>query len=91
MEELNNENQSKTYKVVHDNSRPPQTPKEYRYQKAMDDLNDMMIAVKVHLYDLDELKPLREIYPKPTVEYLDIFTANLMSILQEINEEQIKK
>jgi predicted lipoprotein len=90
MEELNNENQSKLYKIAHDNSRTPQTPKEYRYQKAMDDLNDMMIRVKVHLYDREDLKPLKEMYEKPTVEELDMFTVNIMSVLEEINEKQIK-
>lgn len=88
---MEEENNNGLYKATQKNSkRPLDHPKTYRYQKTMDDLNDMMVRIKVNLYDTEELNKLKEIYPKPTVEELDMFTANLFSILQEINESQVK-
>lgn len=44
-------------------------PKMYKNASLMNELNDMMIMVKVHLFD--ELKEARKIYSKPTVKDID--------------------
>lgn len=51
--------------------------KEYRHQQLMDDLNELLICVKVHLYGLQVQRP------KPTVEDLDMMQHRVNEVLRQ--------
>lgn len=58
-------------------SRHRQEPMEYTNADLMDELNEFMIAVKTHLYNL----PVN--YRKPTVKEIDQLQARIHQVLRQ--------
>ena len=65
---------------------PPQ--KRIVNQKLIDELNEFMLRVKVHLFD--EIKGMRRVRKKPTIEEIDTIHAKLDQILSQDQESYIK-
>ncbi len=68
-------------------------PVFYRYQYLMDDLNRLMMAVKVHHHLPDcpkEAAKLKLSYPIPSVEELDQMLAQINRVLMQ-EKEQMRK
>lgn len=69
-------------------------PKIYKNQQLMNDLNEMFIRIKCHLFELDNLKtsdyPLKQKFPKPSVKELDEIMSRVNIELQKDNEPMIK-
>lgn len=61
----------------------------------MDELNEVFIRIKCHLFELDNLKtsdyPLRQRYPKPSVQELDDIMIRVLFELQKDSEPMIKR
>jgi hypothetical protein len=70
-------------------------PKIYHNENLINDLNEMFIRIKTHLFELNDLKtsdiPLKERYPKPSVKELDDIMSQVIFELQKDNEPMIKK
>ncbi len=59
-------------------------PMEYRHEQLMDELNEFMIACKVHLFNLPVKKP------KPTVQEMDSLQARINSVLKQDAKPMIR-
>ena len=62
--------------------------KVYKHQDLMKELNDMMIKIKRHLYQLPSMAS--DVSAIPENEELDILTNKLMAVLREDSEPMIK-
>lgn len=69
--------------------------KEFTHKKLMDNLNELMIRIKVHLFELNDLKTSDIIspnnFPKPTVRELDNMLFQLLNILKQDTTTIIKR
>jgi hypothetical protein len=76
------------------NRKIPQTLYIYKNQKLINELNNMMIRIKAHLFEFNNLKTSDTIstnnFPKPTIKELDELTNKLVTALQESVEPTIK-
>lgn len=64
--------------------------KKYKNQKLMNEFNQMMIRIKLHLFD-DVVDPADFIsHPEPSVKELDDITNKIMEVLKKDNEPMIK-
>jgi hypothetical protein len=66
----------------------PQELKVYKHQDLMKELNDMMIRIKRHLYQLPSMAS--DVSAIPENEELDTLTNKLMAVLREDSESTIK-
>ena len=67
----------------------PQEPVIYKHQALMNEFNDMMIRIKVHLFQkFNKLYDGK--YAMPTNKELDDITNKIMTVLQQDKESQIK-
>ena len=67
----------------------PQDPVIYKHQELMNEFNQMMIRIKLHLfYEVDASECIYD--PKLTVEELDELTNKIMIILKQDKESHIK-
>ena len=65
---------------------PPQ--KRIVNQALINELNEFMVRIKVHLFD--EIKGMRENRKKPTIKEIDAIHAKLDQILSQEQEPYIK-
>jgi hypothetical protein len=61
--------------------------KRYKHQKLMNELNDMMIRIKVHLFL--ESTADKMAHSKPKMKEIDELTNKIMKVLQKDNEPLI--
>lgn len=59
----------------------------YKHADLMDELNELFIAVKVHLYSIELKRPI----PKPAVEEIDRIHTRINHILMMDAEPMIRK
>jgi hypothetical protein len=68
-------------------------PKIYKHQQLIDEYNEMMIRIKVHLFELNNLKTSDKIsplnFPKPTVQELDELMNKIITVLSKDNKPMI--
>lgn len=73
----------------------PEELRNYKHQKLIDQLNNFMIASKIHFGYLEDrpeeiVEKLKVNYPKPTIEEIDELTMTLYNILREDSEPMRK-
>ena len=67
----------------------PQEPVIYKNQELMREFNEMMIRIKIHLFqNFNKLYSGK--YSMPTNEELDDLTNKIIKVLQKDNEPHIK-
>jgi hypothetical protein len=66
------------------NMHEPFTPMNYKNQQLMDNLNEFVIDIKTHLFDL---KINRQ---KPTIEEIDLMQQRINEVLKQHAETFIK-
>jgi hypothetical protein len=80
--------------INHNNMcRQPNTPMDYKHQALMNELNDFMIAVKVHLNPElfgDAIGNVKNRHPKPTIPDIDGLHNRLRHVLQQDAKPFIK-
>jgi hypothetical protein len=67
-------------------SRQPNTPMEYKHRELMDELNELMIAVKLHLLAdniILGVNDLEKRYPKPSMDEIDAMHQRINQVLQQ--------
>jgi hypothetical protein len=73
--------------INHNNMcRQPNTPLSYKHEALMNELNDFMIAVKVHLNPElfgDAIGNVKNRHPKPTITDIDSLAFRLRHVLQQ--------
>ena len=69
-------------------TRQVQELKKYKNQDLIKELNDMMIRIKRHLYQLPSMAS--DVSAIPENEELDTLTNKLMAVLHEDSEPMIK-
>lgn len=65
--------------------RQPNTPMEYKHQELMNELNEFMISVKVHLHtqEFGRADGLLDRYAKPDIKYIDSLQRRINEVLQK--------
>lgn len=65
-------------------------PRIFKHQKLMNEFNEMMIKIKLHLFD--DVVDIADFisHPEPTVKELDSLTNKIMTVLREDSEPMIK-
>jgi hypothetical protein len=71
------------------NRKQPQEPVIYKNQELMNEFNEMMIRIKVHLFQ-NFNKLYGDKHSMPTNEELDNITNKIMTALKEDNKPHIK-
>jgi hypothetical protein len=64
-------------------------PRKFKHQKLMNEFNEMMIRIKLHLFCVGDTADFIN-NPEPTVEELDDLTNKIMAVLREDSEPMIK-
>lgn len=61
-------------------------PRIYKHQNLMNEFNEAMIRIKLHLFELNDLKTSDKIkpddFPKPTNDELNLLTHKIMMVLR---------
>jgi len=63
-------------------------PRIFKHQKLMNEFNEMMIRIKIHLFH--NINTDEKNYKKPTTEELDNITNKIMNVLRKDNEPMVR-
>lgn len=70
-------------------------PKIFHNKELMNEFNDIMIRIKLHLFEFNDLKSSDKIspleVPKPTVKELDELMSKIFDVLKKDSEPYVKK
>lgn len=62
-------------------------PKFYRHQHLMDELNELLMAVKIHCHlkegDSEAMKAMKQRHPLPSVQELDKLQRDINAVLEK--------